>query len=104
MRIHLQTLVHKLHRVQEPICEHNVRVIGTYKLWACEQFVVNHLHRFFNKHKVCSQFSGYDVPLQFFGYPRCSGVTGFICEQNVRKCIHSFTVNFERENFGRNFP
>ncbi len=87
------TLVRKLHFVQEPIREHDVCVISTYKWWirehdvcvistykwwirehgVCvispykwwirEQFVANHLHCFFNEHKGCSQFSGYDVRL-----------------------------------------
>ncbi len=40
----LRTLVRKLHRVQEPIREHDVHVISTYKQWVCEQFITNHLH------------------------------------------------------------
>ncbi len=62
---HSYQLFVKLHRVQEPIHEHDVRVISIYKQWVCKQFVANHLHRFFNEHKGCSQFSGYDVRPNF---------------------------------------
>ncbi len=40
------------HRVQEPIREHNVRVISTYTRWVRKQLVANHLHRFLNEHKM----------------------------------------------------
>ncbi len=71
LRIHLRTLVRKLHRVQESIRELDVRVISTYKRWVRKQFVANHLYQFFKEHKGCSQFSGYDVHLQFSRFPRC---------------------------------
>ncbi len=67
----LRILVCKLPRVQEPIRERDIRVISTYKRWVHEQFIANHLHWFFNEHKGYSQFSGYDVCLQFSGLPRC---------------------------------
>ncbi len=68
-------LVYKLHRVQEPICEHNVRIISTYKRRVCKQCIANDLHQFFNEHKGYSQFSGYSVArcmvlavnIRFFG-------------------------------------
>ncbi len=94
-RIHLQTFVHQLHRVQEPICEHDVRVIRTYKRSVCEQFVSNHLHRFFNEHKCCSQFSGYDVCEIFINsltdYQEVKALQGPFVNKNVRKCISSLT-------------
>ncbi len=41
LRIHLRTLVRKLHRVEEPICEHDVCVISTYKRWVPNSLLRN---------------------------------------------------------------
>ncbi len=51
LRIHLRTLDRKLHHFQESICEHDVRVISTYKGWVRKQFIANHLHRFLTNTK-----------------------------------------------------